>query len=124
MMAFRVRQCCCALHTFVRLVCLFLLLAHLLTALLACIWHWMATSDEARRGDGDRLKSDRLAAAVLGVVLLFSAVGVAVNALALLGVRRNRRTLMIPWLVFQLLVIIGEMDTKWFNYFVLLRMLF
>ena len=113
-MDFRVRQCCCALHTFFRLVCIFLLLVHLLCALLASLWHWMATGDAGRGNhededaEDDAARSDRLAAAVLGVVLLFSGVGVVVNGLALLAVRKNRRTLMIPWLVFQLLVIIGK----------------
>ncbi len=30
----RVRQCCCALHTFVRLVCIFLILVHILCGVL------------------------------------------------------------------------------------------
>ncbi len=69
----------------------------------AAVWQWMATTSDSVDSAGRRL-----ATVILCVSLAFSLAGVTVNGLALYAVRANRRTVLIPWLVFQLLVIIGE----------------
>ncbi len=98
----RVRSCCCALHTFVRVVCIFLTLGYLFLALLATAWHLMATNG----GRFNEVSPGHTVTFVLA--LTFCLLGVSVNLLALLAVRKGQRTLIIPWLVFQLLVIIGK----------------
>ena len=42
------------------------------------------------------------------IVLLFSGIGITVNVLVLAAIRLNRRTLILPWLVFQFMVILGK----------------
>ena len=40
----KVRQCCCALHTFVRIVSILLLLLHLVVAVAAIVWYALMDS--------------------------------------------------------------------------------
>ena len=45
---------------------------------------------------------------VFAVLLVFNAIGVLANVLVMLGIKLNKRSLLLPWLVFQLMVILGE----------------
>ena len=45
---------------------------------------------------------------VFAVLLVFNAIGVLANILVMLGIKLNKRSLLLPWLVFQLMVILGE----------------
>ena len=98
-MLLRVRQCCCALHTFVRIACILLVLVYLVSAFAVILWRSLATPEAAASPAG-------LVTFVL--VLLLSSVGVVANLLVLVAIRVSRRTLMLPWLVFQLMVVLGE----------------
>ena len=137
-MIVRVRQCCCALTTFVRLVAIFFLVFHVLLALSATVWYLLFSSKDANgknEDDGVRNVNDRtfdsflITAAdrtvakekeanelkqhldLLIVILLgaFAAIGFCVNIFLLVGVHIQRRSLFIPWLVFQLIVILGNL---------------
>ncbi len=104
-MLVRVRSCSCDLPSFVRVVCVFLSAAFLLVAAADIVWHTAFNAGSARAAHG-------LSAATLGtvfaVVLVFSVLGVAVNACALVGICLDRRMLMLPWLVFKVLIVIGK----------------
>ena len=45
---------------------------------------------------------------VFAVLLVFNAIGVLANILVMVGIKLNKRSLLLPWLVFQLMVILGE----------------
>lgn len=105
MVEVRVRRCCCALHTFVRIACILLCLVHVVSAATVTIWHLVTPTSP----DGSDVNVRRVA---FVLVLLFSVLGIAVNLLVLLGVHRNQRSLLLPWLVFQLMVILGQ---TWLN---------
>ena len=92
-----VRRCCCALHTFVRVLCIILTAVHLVAAVAATGFH-LATAAAA----------STLAVVTYVLVLGFCLLGSGVNLLVLLAVKRNQRSLMLPWLVFQVMVILGE----------------
>ena len=139
-MIVRVRQCCCALTTFVRLVAIFFLVFHVLLALSATIWYLLFSSKNAnvnKEDDGVRNVNDRtfdsflitasnrptsaseagntrdvvenhLDLLIVIVLGAFAALGFCVNIFLLVGVHVKRRSLFIPWLVFQFLVILGK----------------
>lgn len=128
-MIVRIRQCCCALTTFVRLVAVFFLVFHLLLALSAAIWYTLfsttskknnedslpsppiskniddETFDAFLRGNNNSVGSlDLLIVVVLGI---FSSLGILVNILLLLGIKWEKRTIFLPWLVFHLITVMG-----------------
>ena len=45
-MLLQVRQCCCALHTFVRIACILLVLTYLVLAFAAVLWRLLMTHSE------------------------------------------------------------------------------
>ncbi len=45
---------------------------------------------------------------VFAVILVFNVIGILANVLVMLGIHLNKRSLLLPWLVFQLMVILGE----------------
>ena len=49
---------------------------------------------------------------IFSIVLIFTLTGVMVNLLVILSMRANKRTLIIPWLVYHTGVIIGENYNK------------
>ena len=76
-----------------------LVLAYLVAAFSVILWRSLAPEESA---------SSALGIVVFVLVLLFSGVGVVANLLVLVAIRVNRRTLMLPWLVFQLMVVLGK----------------
>ena len=44
MVLLKIRQCCCALHTFVRIVSILLLLLHVVVAAAAIVWYALMDS--------------------------------------------------------------------------------
>ena len=46
---------------------------------------------------------------MFAVLLVFNAIGILANVLVMLGIKLNKRSLLLPWLVFQLMVILGEL---------------
>ena len=102
-MLLHVRQCCCALHTFVRIACILLVLAYLVAAFSVILWRSLAPEEAASSAPG---------IVTFVLVLLFSGVGVVANLLVLVAIRVNRRTLMLPWLVFQLMVVLGKCNER------------
>ena len=45
---------------------------------------------------------------IFAVLLVFNTIGVLANILVMVGIKLNKRSLLLPWLVFQLMVILGE----------------
>ena len=131
-MIVRIRQCCCALPTFVRLVAVFFLVFHLLLALSAAIWYTLfstnspnevrnfqvanevddktfenggSSTDEEKEYAAQERSLDLLIVILLGI---FAACGVIVNLMLLLGIKVNQRTYFLPWLVFHLINVMGR----------------
>ena len=55
-MIVRIRQCCCALPTLVRLVAIFFLVFHLLLALSAAIWYTLFSSTRSAVAASDKIR--------------------------------------------------------------------
>lgn len=122
-MIFRVRQFCCALSTFVRLVAIFFLVFHLLLALSAAIWYTLFSSNKSNQEisaassqeiddqtfDTWNNGNGSLNLVIVTVLGIFSALGILVNVLLLIGIKLDRRTLFLPWLVFHLITVMGEL---------------
>ena len=118
-MRLQIRSCCCALHTFVKVTAIVLTALYLVLGLVVFAAHSLIEANTARPAAasnplefddlGGDLKASRSSAyvVVFVLVLVFSAVGVGVNVMLLLAIHLNRRTLMLPWLVFQMMVIVG-----------------
>ena len=110
-MFLQVRGCCCALHTFVRILCIILVLVYLVASFCVILWRSLMTYPGAVNNaehDGDTAASNTAHVIIFILVLIFSGIGVAVNLLVLVAIRMNRRSLILPWLVFQFMVILGK----------------
>ena len=132
-MIFRVRQCCCALTTFVRLVAIFFLVFHILVVISSAIWYTLFSNiglDENEAGNKEAVAANNGAKAandktfdsflngkrndsldLLIVILLsvFASIGILVNFLVLIGIQVSQRSLFLPWLVFHLMAVVGEL---------------
>jgi len=92
----KVRSFCCALHTFAKVAFILLAAAHATAAATACAWLSMAGYN------------DRGAAAAAILLITVGTTGSVACLLALWSLRKGARTLLIPWLVLHMLVIIGK----------------
>ena len=132
-MIFRVRQCCCALTTFVRLVAIFFLVFHILVVISSAVWYTLFSLDEdedglrnkeasAAESNGAKAANDKTFDSFLNgkrndsldlliVILLsvFASIGILVNFLVLIGIQVSQRSLFLPWLVFHLMAVVGEL---------------
>ena len=133
-MIFRVRQCCCALTTFVRLVAIFFLVFHILVVISSAIWYTLFSLDEdeddlrnkeasAAANNGAKAANDKIFDSFLNdgkrndsldllIVILLSvsaSIGILVNFLVLIGIQVSQRSLFLPWLVFHLMAVVGEL---------------
>ena len=126
-MIFRIRQCCCALTTFVRLVAIFCLVFHLLLVLSSAIWYTLfsnaaieddsETPEDAEAGEvNDETfdsflhgkRNDSLDLLIVILLSVFASIGILVNVLVLLGIKLSQRSLFLPWLVFHLMAVVGK----------------
>jgi hypothetical protein len=143
-MILRIRQCCCALTTFVRLVSVFFLVFHLLLALSAAIWYVLFSTSQGaikdkndesvvrpsgsevddrtfdsflnRQGNLDDQHDDnglqprgsKLDLLIVILLAVFASIGIIVNMLVMVGIKVNKRSLFLPWLVFHLMAVLGK----------------
>ena len=61
--------------------------------------------------EGEKLDDSFKKIVIFSIVLVFALTGVMVNLLVLLSMRSNKRTLILPWLVYHTGVIIGKIYT-------------
>ena len=139
----KIRQICCSLSTFVKIVCIFFLVLYLCIGLSGVFWFFaeqlgfsffqshdssvvvsVAEKEDGeingfeeftienninKRGDND---GSFRKIVIFSIVLIFTLTGVMVNLLVILSMRANKRTLIIPWLVYHTGVIIGENSNR------------
>lgn len=99
-MRVQIRSCCCALHTFVRILSIIMILGYMFMGLISFIVYGVTTS-------GTSLAQNRTFVIAFVLMLVFCSLGIGVSVLVLLAIRMNKRMLMLPWLVFKMMVIIG-----------------
>ena len=128
-MMLKIRQCCCSLSTFVRIVCLIFLVLYLFAGLSGVFWFlFYENSDSsnfvnvAEKEDGEISGFEEFAIdnklsetdgsfrkiVIFSIVLIFALTGVMANLLVILSIRVGKRTLILPWLVYHTGVIIGN----------------
>ena len=71
--------------------------------------------------EGEKLDDSFKKIVIFSIVLVFALTGVMVNLLVLLSMRSNKRTLILPWLVYHTGVIIGKIYTLGFCKFTILN---
>ena len=126
-----VRQCCCKLETFIKIVGILLSTTHFLLALSAVAWFVLnnVNKEEAEEGDvvldsvievsdfsdnsDDYGDVGEVGAAlderviILTAVLVTCFVGLVTNLLLLTGVKTEQRFLLLPWLIYHVLFILA-----------------
>ena len=129
-MMLKIRQCCCSLSTFVRIVSLIFLISYLFVGLAGVFWflfyeHRGSSTfvNIAEKEDGEINGFEEFAIGsnvsetsdgsfrkivIFSIVLVFALTGVMVNMLVILSIRVGKRTLILPWLVYHTGVIIGK----------------
>ena len=133
-MILKIRQCCCSLSTFVKIVCIVLLVLYFCVGLASVFWFLFFENNDpttvvgvAEKEDGEINgfeefdindtnnnvnKSGDDASfrkiVIFSIILIFAMTGAMANLLVLLSIRVCKRTLIIPWLVYHTGVIIGK----------------
>ena len=131
-MILKIRQCCCSLSTFVKIVCIVLLVLYFCVGLASVFWFLFFENNDpttvvgvAEKEDGEingfeevdindtnnvnKSGDDSFRKIVIfSIILIFAMTGAMANLLVLLSIRVYKRTLIIPWLVYHTGVIIGK----------------
>ena len=132
----KINRLCCSLSTFVKIVCTIFLVIYFGIAISGVFWYLAekfgflnfniedtSVVNVAEKEDGeingfeefelendntDKLDDSFKKIVIFSIVLVFALTGVMVNLLVLLSMRSNKRTLILPWLVYHTGVIIGK----------------
>ena len=131
-MILKIRQCCCSLSTFVKIVCIVLLVLYFCVGLASVFWFLFFENNDpttvvgvAEKEDGEingfeefdindtnnvnKSGDDSFRKIVIfSIILIFAMTGAMANLLVLLSIRVCKRSLIIPWLVYHTGVIIGK----------------
>ena len=105
-MEFRIRDCCCSLRTFVRILGLIMIFSYILCAVASIIVFALFTDNRVFLNN---VGSGKFVLVLFIIVLSFIFMGIVVNLLLLLGLNYNKRSLFLPWLVFHFMIILGKL---------------
>ena len=128
-MIVQIRQCCCSLATLVKVTCIIFMLLYFAIALLSVVWLLLfanvgSTSSVVvvEKEDGEingfedfdagedvsEQNSSFKNLVIFIIVVLFAIVGAFVNLLVICSIRIGKKSLILPWFVFNTFLVIGK----------------